>query len=73
MGHPLTDKQRQEYNHHEVLMTTNHIPQRKEVTPLDADVPLLRPALIHFNVSELRSFQAVTDRVDARHFGLYAV
>ncbi len=51
-------------------MKTNHISQRKEVTTLDADVPLLRPPLIRFNVSELRMFKAQADRVSARHFGL---
>jgi hypothetical protein len=54
----------------EVPMNTNHISQRKEVTTLDADVPLWRPPLIRFNVSELRMFKAQADRVDARHFGL---
>ncbi|HET9912042.1 MAG TPA: hypothetical protein VFQ13_09150 [Anaerolineales bacterium] len=51
-------------------MNTNHISQRKEVTTLDADVPLVRPPLIRFNVSELRMFKAQANRVDARHFGL---
>ncbi len=51
-------------------MNTNPISQRKEVTTLDADVPLLRPALIRFNVSELRMFKVQADRASARHFGL---
>ena len=51
-------------------MNTTHSTQRKEVTTLDADVPLLRPTLIRFNVSELRLFKTQADRFEARHFGL---
>jgi hypothetical protein len=51
-------------------MNTNTIQQRKEVTTLDADVPLLRPTLIRFNVSELRLFKTQADRSLARHFEL---
>lgn len=51
-------------------MNTQTIQQRKEVTTLDADVPLLRPTLIRFNVSELRMFKTQADRFNARHFGL---
>ena len=50
-------------------MNTYTIQQRKEVTTLDADVPLLRPTLIRFNVSELRLFKTQADRFNARHFG----
>lgn len=52
-------------------MNTNHISQRKEVTTLDADVPLLRPSLIRLKVSELRMFKGQVGRVRARHFGLF--
>jgi hypothetical protein len=51
-------------------MNTYIIQQRKEVTTLDADVPLLRPTLIRFNVSELRRFKTQADRFHACHFGL---
>lgn len=51
-------------------MNTNHTQHRKEVTALDADVPLWRPSLIRFNVSELRMFKTQADRFNARHFGL---
>ena len=51
-------------------MNTQTIQQRKEVTTLDADVPLLRPPLIRFNVSEMRMFKAQAARFNARHFGL---
>ncbi len=75
----LTNKRRQEYNHHEVLihriaslMNTHTIQQRKEVTTLDADVPLWRPTLIRFNVSELRMFQTQVDDFNARHFAWLA-
>ena len=51
-------------------MNTHTIRQRKEVTTLDADVPLLRPTLIHFNVSELRMFKTQADRRSACHFAL---
>jgi hypothetical protein len=50
-------------------MNTHTIQQRKEVTTLDADVPLLRPTLIRFNVSELRMFKIQADRFNACHFG----
>ncbi len=62
----LTEKQWREYKHLEVLMNTITILQRKDVTALDADVPLLRPSLIQFNVSELRKFKTQADRVDTR-------
>ena len=51
-------------------MNTYTTEQRKEVTTLDADVPLLRPTLIRFNVSGLRLFKTQADRFEARHFGL---
>ena len=51
-------------------MNTHTIQQRKEVTTLDADVPLLRPTLIRFNVSELRMFNTQVNHLHARHFGL---
>jgi len=51
-------------------MNTHTTQQRKEVTTLDADVPLLRPTLIRFNVSELRLFKTQADRFNARHFCL---
>ena len=52
-------------------MNTRQSTQRKEVTALDADVPLLRPSLIRFKLSELRLFQYEADRLHARHlFGL---
>ena len=51
-------------------MNTHIIQQRKEVTTLDADVPLLRPTLIRFNVSEMRMFHTQADRFDAGHFSL---
>jgi hypothetical protein len=51
-------------------MNTHTIQQRKEVTTLDADVPLLRPTLIRFNVSELRMFKTQADRFNACHSGL---
>ena len=53
-------------------MNTHTIPQRKEVTTLDADVPLWRPTLIRFNVSELRMFQTQVDGFNARHFAWLA-
>lgn len=77
MFSPLTNKLRREYNPFEVLidriaslMNTHTIQQRKEVTTLDADVPLLRPTLIRFTVSELRMFKTQADHFKARHFGL---
>lgn len=48
-------------------MNTNHTQTRKEVTTLDADVPLWRPSFIPFTVSELRLFKGKADCVDARH------
>jgi hypothetical protein len=51
-------------------MNTHTIQQRKEVTTLDADVPLRRPTLIRFYVSELRMLQTQADGFNARHFGL---
>jgi hypothetical protein len=51
-------------------MNTHTIQQRKEVTTLDADVPLLRPTLIRSHVSELRMFKTQVERFNARHFGL---
>ena len=54
-------------------MNTYTTEQRKEVTTLDADVPLLRPTLIRFNVSELRMFQTQVDGFNARHFGWLAM
>ena len=48
-------------------MNTTHPTPRKEVTAVDADVPLVRPSLIRFNLSELRLFQHVADRSHARH------
>jgi hypothetical protein len=52
-------------------MNTNHIQHRKEMTALDADVPLWRPSLIRFNVSELRLFKGKADCACARHFSLF--
>lgn len=49
-------------------MNTNHPTPRKEVTAVDADVPLVRPSLIRFKLSELRLFQHDADRPHARHF-----
>ena len=49
-------------------MNTNQISHRKEVATLDADVPLLRPSLIRFNVSESRMLKEKADCVIARHF-----
>jgi hypothetical protein len=52
-------------------MNTKHPTPRKEVTAVDADVPLWRPSLIRFKLSELRLFQNEADRPRARHlFGL---
>ena len=48
-------------------MNTEHSTQRKEVTTLDADVPLSRSSLIRFNLSELRLFQNQASRLRARH------
>ncbi len=53
-------------------MNTHTIQQGKEVTTLDADVPLWRPTLIRFNVSELRRFQTQVDRFNAGHFSWLA-
>ena len=66
----LTNEVWQEYNHDEVPMNIHTLKQRKEVTTLDADVPLLRPTLTRFNVSELRMFKTQADRLKACHFGL---
>jgi len=51
-------------------MNTNHTQYRKEVTALDADVPLLRPTLIRLKVSEMRMFKVKAGSVDARHLCL---
>jgi hypothetical protein len=48
-------------------MNTQHHTPQKEVTALDADVPLLRPSLIRSKLSELRLFQYEADRPLARH------
>jgi len=48
-------------------MNTNHSTPRKEVTALDADVPLLRPSLIRTQSIDLRLLQDEADRVMARH------
>jgi hypothetical protein len=48
-------------------MNAKHPTQRKEVTALDADVPLLRPSLIGFNSSGLRLLKRQADRPNARH------
>lgn len=48
-------------------MNTKHPTQRKEVTALDADVPLLRPSLIRFKLSELRLIHTEADYLQARH------
>ncbi len=63
----LTGKEGREYNRQEVRMNTNAIQKRKEVTALDADVPLLRPSLIRYNVSELRMFKQKADGDLWRH------
>lgn len=56
------------------MMNTEHSTQRKEVTALDADVPLLRPSLIRIKLSELRLFHIQAYRLHARHLlGLDAV
>jgi hypothetical protein len=56
-----------------VLMNTHHLTQRKEVTALDADVPLSRSSLIRFHLSNLRLQQARVDYPYARHvFTLHA-
>lgn len=52
-------------------MNTNPTQPGKEVTALDADVPLWRPSLIHVNVSELRLFKGIADCVCARHLLLF--
>ena len=55
------------------MMNINHSTERKDVTALDADVPLLRPSWIRFKLSELRLFQCEADRFHVRHrFGLCA-
>lgn len=48
-------------------MNTHHSTQRKEVTAVDADVPLLRPSLIRTQLSEVRLFHYEAYRVPARH------
>ena len=48
-------------------MNTNHSIPRKEVTALDADVPLLRSSLSRTQLAELRLFQYEADLVLARH------
>jgi hypothetical protein len=48
-------------------MNINHSTPRKEVTALDADVPLLRPSSIRTQLTELRLFQYEADRPLARH------
>jgi hypothetical protein len=48
-------------------MNTTHLTQRKEVTALDADVPLLHALSIRTQLPELRLFQYEADRVLARH------
>ena len=48
-------------------MNTYHLTPGKEVTALDADVPLVRPSMIRFNVSDLRLQQDSIDRFHARH------
>jgi hypothetical protein len=54
-------------------MNLNSCTQRKDVTALDADVPLLRPLLIRFKLSELRLFQWEAGCFYVRHrFGLCA-
>ena len=70
---PLTGDEAREYNRHEIRMSINTISQRKEVTALDADVPLLRPSLIRFNVSELRMFKEEADCARACHLLLRAL
>lgn len=70
---PLTGKEGREYNRQEVRMNTNTIQKRKEVTALDADVPLLRPSLTGFNVSELRVFKQEVDGGMKRHLWSRAV
>jgi hypothetical protein len=51
-------------------MNTNHVSHRKEVSALDADVPLSRPSLIRIHVSELRLFKREADCVNARRLSL---
>ena len=78
----LTDKLGREYNLFEVLihriaslMNTNHTQHRKEVTALDADVPLLRPTLIRLKVSEMRMFKSkagFVERVISVYYARYA-
>lgn len=55
-------------------MNTKHPIQRKEVTAVDADVPLSRSSMIRSTLSELRLFSSEADRLTARHlFELRAV
>jgi hypothetical protein len=49
------------------FMNTQHPTQRKEVTAVDSDVPLLRSSLNRFTLSELRLFPVEADRHYARH------
>ena len=56
-----------------VLMKHKHSTQRKEVTAVDADVPLLRPTLIRTKSFELRSFKIEADRLAARHIPMLRV
>lgn len=49
-------------------MNTNRTQNRKDVTALDADVPLWRPSLIPFHFSELRLFNGKADCVCASSF-----
>ncbi len=48
-------------------MNTDHPTPRKEVTAVDADVPLVRPSSIRFKLSELRLFQNQANRLHGRH------
>jgi len=47
-------------------MNTYHSTQRKEMTSLDADVPLVRPSLIRLTFSELRLLRTLSGRFRAR-------
>ena len=51
-------------------MNSHQSTQREEVTTLD-DVPLVRPSLIRFNVSELRTSQGYFSRSSVRCFLLH--
>jgi len=52
------------------MNTDYHSTQRKEVTALDDDVPLVHRPLIRFYVSELRTTQNSPIRPCARHVPL---